>query len=296
MALFPTPILLATDGSEDAQLAARAAIELANKTNSELHVVHVWSPDGFPPSHPYPGVTWEGFYLSTQTMGELEKRAHKLMDEQVGKIEEAGGNVAKARLRMGRPVEELVGLSERLGAGLVVVGSRGHSGIKRLMLGSVSEGVVRYAACPVLVVRDEGLEAFPDRILLATDGSAESEHAAEVVAEFSRELGSEVHVVNVGPELPVPHFESEVHAWFEAEARDTLAGETKRVQGAGGEVAQSHVRMGQSAEEVVKLAEELGVGGVVVGSRGLSTIKRVVMGSVSESVVRHAPCSVLVVR
>ena len=149
MALFPTTILLATDGSQEAQLAAQAAIEMANRTDSELHVVHAWSPAGFPPSHSNPGVTWEGFSLSMETMGELEMQAHELLDEQIGKIEEAGGNVAEAHLRMGRPVEEILGLSERL----VVVGSRGHSGIKRLVLGSVSESVLSHAHCSVLVVR-----------------------------------------------------------------------------------------------------------------------------------------------
>ena len=88
-----------------------------------------------------------------ETMGELEKEAHALLHEQLGKIEEAGGNVAEAHLRMGQPVEEILGLSERLGAGLVVVGSRGHSGIKRLVLGSVLESVVRNVHCSVLVVR-----------------------------------------------------------------------------------------------------------------------------------------------
>jgi nucleotide-binding universal stress UspA family protein len=98
MALFPTTILLATDGSEEARAAARAAIEVSNRTGSELHVLHTWSPGGFPPSHPYPGVTWEGFYLLTETRGELEKQARKLLNEKVGKVEEAGGTVAEAHL------------------------------------------------------------------------------------------------------------------------------------------------------------------------------------------------------
>ena len=99
MSLFPTT-LLATDGSEEARAAARAAIEVSNRTRSELHVLHVWSPGGFPPSHPYPGVTWEGFYLSTETMGKLDKQARELLNEQVGKMEETGGTVAEAHLRM----------------------------------------------------------------------------------------------------------------------------------------------------------------------------------------------------
>lgn len=296
MAFFPTRMLIATDGSEEAQLAARAAIEVANRTGSELHVVHAWSPGDFPPAHPYPGVVVEGSSFPAEMMEERVKRARELLEEQVGEMEEAGGIVAKAHLRMGRPVEEIVNLSEELGAGLVIVGSKGHSGMERLVLGSVSEGVVRYAPCSVFVVRKEGLEAFPAKILLATDGSEESWHAVVVAAEFSGKLDSELHVVHVGHEVPVPHFESEVQTQFEEQAQETLAGEVQRTEKAGGKVAQTHLRMGPSAEEIVNLAEELGVGAVVVGSRGFGTLKRVLMGSVSESVVRHAHCSVLVVR
>ncbi len=80
----------------------------------------------------------------------------ELLDEQVKQIEEDGGSVAEAHLREGSPVREIIGLSEELGAGLiVVVGNRGLGGIQRLVLGSVSEAVVRYASCPVLVVREE---------------------------------------------------------------------------------------------------------------------------------------------
>jgi nucleotide-binding universal stress UspA family protein len=74
MAFFPARILLATDGSEEAQLAARAAIEVANKSGSELHALHVGSPGGASPPHHYPGVTVEGFSFPAETMEEIEKR------------------------------------------------------------------------------------------------------------------------------------------------------------------------------------------------------------------------------
>lgn len=292
MALFPTKIVVATDASEEAQLAARASVEVADRTGSELHIVHTWSSE----TRPHPGATWEGFSLPTETIEELEKQARKLLEDQARKMEETGGTVAEAHLRMGKPVEEIVNLCEEIGAGLVMVGSRGHSGIERLVLGSVSEGVVRYAASPVFVVRRGGFEAFPGTILLATDGSAESTLAAEAAAEFCSKFDSELHVVHVGHEVPVTHFESEVRAHFEEEAQNVLSGEVKRIEEAGGRVAQTHLKMGPSVEEIVNLAEELKVGAVMVGSRGLGTIKRVVMGSVSESVVRHAHCSVMVVR
>ncbi len=64
--------------------------------------------------------------------------------------------VAQAHLRMGKPAAEIVALAEELGVGLVVVGSRGLGGVRRALMGSVSDSVVRHAHCPVLVVRKEG--------------------------------------------------------------------------------------------------------------------------------------------
>ena len=79
-------------------------------------------------------------------------------------------------------------------------------------------------------------------------------------------------------------------------AREVLDGEVKRLRSAGGTVAQSHLRMGEVAREIVHLAEDLGVGLIVMGSRGRRGIRRALMGSVSDSVVRHAPCPVMVIR
>ena len=102
MSIFPAKILLATDGSEDAQLALSTAVDLANSTNSELHVV----------------------------------------------------TVARAHLGMGeRRDRAIVHLADEIDAGLIVMGSRGLGGIRRALMGSVSDSVVRHAHCPVLVVR-----------------------------------------------------------------------------------------------------------------------------------------------
>lgn len=143
MALFPTRVLLATDGSPTAELAAGSAIELCQSTGSELHVVHV------------------GEYLPTlfayteEEPVELQANAQLLLDEQTERIRGAGGEVARAHLRLGRPAEQIVNLSEELGAGVVVVGSRGLGTLKRALMGSVSESVVLHAHCPVFVVRPQ---------------------------------------------------------------------------------------------------------------------------------------------
>ncbi len=142
MSIFPTKILLATDGSREAQLAANTAADLANTTNSELHLVHV--------SELRPT-----FLAQTEEEpAELQREAQRLLDEQLRRVEQAGGTVKEAHLRQGQADEEIVELAQSLVVGLIVMGSRGHGRLRRALLGSVSESVVRHAPCPVIIVRE----------------------------------------------------------------------------------------------------------------------------------------------
>ena len=153
---FPTRILLATDGSEDAAFAARTALNLANKTSSELHVVYVEEmPRRLSTSEP---TSLEGLIdpeFDEKMRQHAQAAASQLLEEQVQKIKEAGGEIAQAHPKFGRPYAEIVHLAEELDAGIVVVGSRGAGGVRRAHLGIVSDSVVRHAHCPVLVVRKE---------------------------------------------------------------------------------------------------------------------------------------------
>ena len=135
---------------------------------------------------------------------------------------------------------------------------------------------------------------FPTKILLATDGSEEAQQAARAAGELSKTTGSEVHIAYVLHSLL-----AEIgghHLYSEGEARSVLEDEAERVGASGGKVAETHLRTGQPDKEIVRLSEELGVGTIVIGSRGLGAISRTLMGGVSESVVRHAHCPVFVVR
>src|SRR4051812_38687153 len=199
MSIFPTRILLATDGSEEAELALLTAVDLANRTDSELHVVHVGGD-----YHPGPEIALEPALLE-ETLLELEREAREVLERQVKKIEEAGGTVAEAHLRMGgQPDQHIVEVAEEIGAGLIAMGSRGLGGIKRALMGSVSDSVVRHAHCPVLVVRRGSQEEqvavsiFPTKILLATDGSEEATLAAITAVDIANKTGSELHVVHEG--------------------------------------------------------------------------------------------------
>jgi nucleotide-binding universal stress UspA family protein len=149
MSTFPTRILLATDGSEEAELAALGAVDLADATHSELHVVHVGVVPIFLKS--YPGTL--GY--ERRLYEEIEEMSKDLLRKQSWRVKAAGGTVAGTHLRMGAVDLEIVALAEELQADLIVMGSRGLGGVRRALMGSVSDFVVRHAHCPVLVVRPE---------------------------------------------------------------------------------------------------------------------------------------------
>lgn len=287
MSIFPTKILLATDGSEEAELAARTAIDLADRTGSELHVVNVLV---MPPEslrHPVG---------TASARDEFERSERARFDELVGRLDTSGGTVGGAHFRVGSPDTEIVAQAEEVGAGLVVLGSRGLGAMRRALMGSVSDSVVRHAPCPALVVREYPL-AFPTKILLATDGSEEAKLAASTAAELAASTDSELHVVTVGPFLPTMFAPTEEEPGRLArEARRTLDEQAGMIEASGGRVAQAHLRLGGAAEEIVALAEDVGAGLIAMGSRGRGGIRRALMGSVSERVVHHAHCAVMVIR
>src|SRR5829696_5358047 len=152
MSFFPTKILLATDGSTEAELAARTAVDLSQKTDSELHVIHVLDAAkvGLSMAVLYPEATnSEGVKLPDPVLEELERSAKQkgkeVLDAEVQRVRSASGTVERAHLKMGEVEREIVHLAEELGAGLIVMGSRGRRGMRRALMGSVSDSVVRHA-------------------------------------------------------------------------------------------------------------------------------------------------------
>jgi nucleotide-binding universal stress UspA family protein len=144
LSTFPTRILLATDGSPHAELAALKAVDLAKSTKARLHVVAV--------GRTFPAAVYDVYTEAGRE--DLRREAQEVLDQQVRKIEEAGGTVAIAHLKMNeRRDEAIVHLAEDIDADLIVIGSRGFGGLRRALLGNVADSVVRHAHCPVLVVR-----------------------------------------------------------------------------------------------------------------------------------------------
>ena len=164
MSAFPTRILLATDGSEEAELATIRAVDLAQSTDSELHVVHVGVVPPLPVS--YPGTVGYAHKLYEQ----IEEESRKLLRELSWRVKAAGGTVARTHLRIGEVDLEIVALAKEIGAGLIVMGCRGHQGIRRAIEGSISDAVIRQAPCPVLVVRSHESVEDPERATLLHAG------------------------------------------------------------------------------------------------------------------------------
>ncbi len=295
MSIFPTRILLASDGSEDAAIAVRAAVDISGKTGSELHVVHAWQvsvPRGY-----------TGRPLPTRYSFEYEREARDLLTAQVKRIEAAGGTVAEAHLREGPAVDEILDLSEELDAGLIVAGRRGLSPLKSLMIGSVSDGLAHHATRPVLMVSG-GERAWPPTcIVVGEDLSREAEGAAKLAASLGRLFGADVRLVLAIPELPSVSPEAREHpdlpSMGEALRRSErfLAYLSEDLAEELGRRPRIEVVEGDAATVIVEAAEK-GDGPVLtaVGSRGLGRMKRLMLGSVSSAVLRATTGPVLVYR
>src|SRR5215212_5417715 len=188
MSVFPTKILLSTDGSKDAAEAREAATDLARRTGSELHLAHVWHDVPSPYAHAF-------------VKRELRSQGQEILDAEVKKIEEAGATVAGAHLRGGRTSDEIIDLSEELGAGLLVVGSRGLGPVGRILMGSHSEEIVHRARIAVLVLRSGAQVWPPSRVVIGDDYSEDAKKASEMAASIAKLYEVETLLVHAYPRL-----------------------------------------------------------------------------------------------
>jgi nucleotide-binding universal stress UspA family protein len=285
MSAFPTRILLATDGSEDAVRATEAATDLAQRSGAEFHVVHVW--------HDVPG------FAHDFVKRELKRQGQEILDEQVEKIRAAGGEVTQAHLRGGRTSNEVIKLTEEIDAGLLIVGSRGLGTVQRILMGSQSEEIVHHAQVPVLVLRSgEGVWP-PKRFVVGEDFSDDARRAGDLAASIGGLYDSGGLLVYSHPDLPeVPPGETRSNVRELVDMRDRdhrmleeRASELENILGSRPEV---RVADGYPANVLLEASQEEWPSLVVVGSRGLAGIMRTRLGSVSTKVVTASRGPVLV--
>jgi nucleotide-binding universal stress UspA family protein len=270
---FPEKVLLATDGLENTTLAARAAVDLAKKGEAELHVVHAW--------HTVPSPHFDRVIRSG-----LEDAGREALEEQVRWIEEAGGAVAGAYLREGHPVETIVEQAEEVGAGLVVVGSRGLGRLGRLVMGSVSIGLAHHSHCPVLIVREGEGEWPPERVLVGHGSFEDTERAGLLGSSLGRVLGAEVELVGVtggASEEELRDLEQTLEA--RANEIEKVAGQRPGVRTPVGEVPETILGLCAEEEKPVLLS---------FGSKVLGRVGRVMVGDVLDRVLSESKGPILI--
>lgn len=288
-----TSILLATDGSQDAALAAGAAAHLSEKTGARLYVAHAWRPMTQRAGHPE--VVW------TDYAHLYERQARKVLASEVDAIEALGCAVEEARLLKGPPIDAILDLCEEFDPGLVVVGSQGMGPLRRTLLGSVSEGIVHHARRPVLVVRGGERAWPPERIVIGDDGSDDSRRAAELAASIGGDYGAGVVLVRAYPKPPEP-----LGGWSAADRRkldesksreeEALNRRAERFEHLFGSRTESKVIGIEPAPAILDISagRDGGKALLAVGSRGLDALSRVRLGSVSTKVLRAAEGPVLI--
>jgi len=281
-------LLVATEGSHDAASAARRAA-LSAKTGAELHVVHAWHLPAMVESAPLP------FEL-------YEEDARKTLAEELGRAAEHGAKAVEGHLKRDHPVDAILSLGDELEVDLIVVGSRGRGPALRIVLGSVSEGVIYRAARPVLVVRGGAGAWPPRRVVIGDDGSDGAWRAGELAAEIGHHFGATTTLVrateSVARPSGLPESEAEPHERLLGETRtrheEELALRAEDLARTTGTLAETRIVEGDEATAILNACEDDPVTLAAVGARGRSLVQRALLGGVSTKVLRAASGPVLV--
>jgi nucleotide-binding universal stress UspA family protein len=285
-------ILLAVDGSQHALAACHLLCDLPLPAESTIHVVSVMIPRNAAEQYPI----LEAILSQTKDM-----------------LEEKGRGVT-TELLTGFPGDVLVDYAEQHALDLIVLGAKGLRGTLGILLGGVAQQIVEHVDTPVLVVRTpyNGLR----RVLLTIDESLHSQLAIQYLAHFPLPPGCEIKVLHVlapiystarlpyawpdvfvGPLTPAQDeallmqqakFEEEEGKKLLEMAIDTLRSLNRK--------ATSQLAQGDAATEIIEYANNAATDLIVVGSRGLSRIRGLLLGSVSRKLVHYAGCSVLIVK
>jgi nucleotide-binding universal stress UspA family protein len=292
-----TTIVVGTDLSGPSDIALDRAVALAELHKARLVLVHAQANDA-----PVGEVDNEMLEQLGEVSAAVRAEEARQLADRLGAIQ-ARGLRTELVSRVGPPDEVLTAVSIEHGAELIAMGSHGHTGITRLLLGSVAAGTIRHATCDVLVCRGPSVKAPFQRPLVATDFSAASSkalaHAAQVCAP-----GVQIEVIHAW-QLPAGSWGATLlgQARFPwSTVRDAVltnarsqADKLLAQHGKLGNPINVELVQGPAASVITHAAEKNGHDLIAVGAHGHRGVRRLLLGSVAESTVRHSPCSVLVV-
>ncbi|MHA3775233.1 universal stress protein [Verrucomicrobiota bacterium sgz303538] len=296
-------IIVPVDFSEPSLKALDVAQALAERFGASLHFVHIVEPTPFMTSLPELPIV----------MPDSDVAKH--WDEMLTRLtrERAEGNIkTSSEVRLGKASDEIVAIAEKSGADMLVIATHGRTGLKRVLMGSTAERVVRHAPCPVLVVRErKGAEGAGTggtaklaqfrRILVPTDFSPLSQAALNYAGRFAEQFGAELVLLHC-IYFPVNGLGVEYHIYDTAVVADAAmkAAESRMATLIRENVPQQvvtkyEVRTGPPIGEIPEYVSSIDADLVICATHGRTGLKRALLGSTAEGIVRHTPCSVLVV-
>jgi nucleotide-binding universal stress UspA family protein len=293
---YPRKILVATDLSEPADEAVRQAHQRAERAGAELAVCHVVR-DELRANPLFPQLNQLG---AMRAPLDRERQLGAVV-ERVSMLTARSPEGFAVFVEEGIPHAAIVARAEAWGADLVVVGSYGSTGLARVLLGSVAQKVARHAHGAVLVARPHERTA---EIVVGTDFSDPALPAVHAAADEARRTGARVTMVHAiepiamlpgpmdaGAAAPMGALASGLKE-LEDLSRNRLAAALEECRIPGEAV----LTYGSAAATLVRIAEERRADLMVVGTKGRTGLRRALLGSVAETVLGAAPCSVLVVR
>lgn len=279
-------ILAATDLSEQATMGVKIAALLAKQLHSRLHVLYTVSPQLY---------VANTAGLSAELLKVEAERAQSDLHDYASKIPELRAVRYEEIALCGPTTETIMDVVEMKGIDLLVVGSRGRSGIKKMILGSVSESAIRRMSCPVLVI---GPHCLPNShslksMVLATASSDGSLRAAQYAMSIAKEANVALTVLRVlqgnAEPLGISGVAAKNHAREEMRQMAPNDIELKRH-------LEFEVAAGDPAEEILSVAKKKKAGIIVMGARQRSIAADHAPWSTLSAVIRKATCPVLAVQ
>ncbi len=278
-------VVCPTDLSDASLEAVPLATRMARLHGADLHLLHVHLLHSISPTEedvPFPG--------EAEAREELESSAGEIQWNQLVHEVRRGINAAPTILEY----------AEENGADMIVMGSHGRRGFRRLLLGSVTEEVVRLAPCPVLVVRNRPEKPAPreiDRIIVPVDFSVSTSGVVETARELASALDVPMELLHAVEPIPYAQMSYPIavdHEDFKTHAQ-------KRLQGYADDVdlerdVTARTVIGMADQVIIEATERSASPMIVMSSHGHSGLARALLGSTAERLLRYAPCPVMIVK
>jgi nucleotide-binding universal stress UspA family protein len=215
---------------------------------------------------------------------ELDRRAAEEYLEGLRKAESAGEGSLRVRVREGPPAETILAVAREERATLIALSTHGRTGLRRLLFGSVAEQVLRESPIPVLLLRGQAAAPEPRKILLPVDPDDVSLEVVNAAIEVASTFGAHVVLLNVM---------KDALAYGPPVVQITRAFERFREAGVSVEPL---LRRGDPADEILAAARDLSAGMIAIATHARRGLRRALVGSVAEKVLRHAEVPVLAIR